>query len=72
MPITKKGKTAPKHKACGPKKCGSNCKSSKHDNFDGFLADFTANKTTVLILMAAVLGVGAMFSLMLGVSAASF
>ncbi len=67
MPTPKKRKPAVRKAA--PKKCGSkNCKS--HDAFDGFLADFVANKTTVLVLMAAVLGLGAMFSMMLGVSAA--
>ncbi len=66
MPTSKKCKSVAK-KACGPKS-----KCCKNDSFDGFLADFVANKTTVLVLMAAVLGVGAMFSLMLGVSAAGF
>jgi len=68
MPTPKKCKPAAKRKACGSKsKC---CKSNSV--FDGFLADFVANKTTVLVLMAAVLGLGAMFSMMLGVSAAGF
>ncbi len=70
MPTPKKRKPTTKRKAT-TKNCGSkNCKN--HDAFDGFLADFVANKTTVLVLMAAVLGLGAMFSMMLGVSAASF
>ncbi|MBD3281875.1 hypothetical protein GF391_03965 [Candidatus Uhrbacteria bacterium] len=70
MPTPKKRKPATKRRA-NTKNCSSkNCKN--HDAFDGFLADFVANKTTVLVLMAAVLGLGAMFSMMLGVSAASF
>ncbi|MDF1496555.1 MAG: hypothetical protein P1P90_00665 [Patescibacteria group bacterium] len=68
MPTPKKRKPAAKRKACKPNsKCCNN-----NSAFDGFLADFVANKTTVLVLMAAVLGMGAMFSMMLGVSAASF
>jgi len=67
MPTPKKRKPAAKRKACAPK--GKCCKNN--DAFDGFLSDFVANKTTVLVLMAAVLGLGAMFSMMLGVSAAS-
>jgi len=72
MPTPKKCKSASKRKACSS--CGSKgkCRCCKNDAFDGFLADFVANKTTVLVLMAAVLGLGAMFSMMLGVSAASF
>ncbi|GEM_PF-1130934 len=66
MSISKKRKPVAK-KNCGPKS-----KCCKNDSFDGFLSDFVANKTTILILMIAVLGMGALFSLMLGVSAASF
>ena len=56
-------------KACKTCKC-KQCKCKKASAFDGFLSDVTANKLTVFVLMAAVLGLGAMFSMMLGVSAA--
>lgn len=73
MPTPKTRKPAAKRKACSAKNCGSSKSKCCNDNaFDGFLADFVDNKTTVLVLMAAVLGLGAMFSMMLGVSAASF
>ena len=72
---TKKTRTAPKTrkrtKACGTKNTGS-AKSKDVDLFDGFMSDLTAHKLPVFVLMAAVLGLGALFSLMLGVSAASF
>jgi hypothetical protein len=38
---------------------------------DDFLSDFVAHKSSVLVIMAAALSLGALFSLMLGVSAAS-
>ncbi|MFZ6015948.1 MAG: hypothetical protein ACOYUZ_06400 [Patescibacteria group bacterium] len=73
MPTPKKcGSKSKCRKPCGPKSCGSakgGCKSNT-DMFDGFLSDFVANKTTVLVLMSAALGLGALFSMMLGVSAA--
>lgn len=38
---------------------------------EGFLHDFVSHKSSVLVIMAAALSMGALFSLMLGVSAAS-
>ncbi len=38
---------------------------------DNFLKDFVSHKSSVLVIMAAALSLGALFSLMLGVSAAS-
>ncbi|MBU2566025.1 hypothetical protein KKG46_00510 [Patescibacteria group bacterium] len=74
MPTKKTRKAAPKTrksvKSCGTgTKSGSTC---ENDLFDGFMTDLTAHKLPVFVLMAAVLGLGALFSLMLGVSAASF
>ena len=64
----------PAVKKCGPKgkkSCGPKVKSGPCLT-DNFLNDLTAHKTTVLTLMAAVLGLGVLFSMMLGVSAAQF
>ncbi|MFA6446758.1 MAG: hypothetical protein WCW31_00685 [Patescibacteria group bacterium] len=38
---------------------------------DNFLQDFVSHKSSVFVIMAAALSLGALFSLMLGVSAAS-
>lgn len=66
MPKPKKCGPTKGRKACKPKAC----KECQPGVFDDFLQDFTANKTVVLVLMAAALGMGALFSMVLGVSAA--
>jgi len=66
MPVAKK--PGCKSKACKPKTkaCNGPCLT------DNFLSDFTSHKTTVMTLMVAVLGMGVLFAMMLGVSAAQF
>jgi len=66
MPTSKKGKV--NCKPCKGKKSGS-CNTT--DVFEGYLTDLTSHKMTVFILMAAVFGLGAMLSVVLGVSAAT-
>lgn len=63
MPAAKK--CSPKgKKSLAPKAKAAPCLT------DNFLNDLTAHKTTVMTLMAAVFGLGVLFSMMLGVSAA--
>lgn len=61
-------------KKCGPpksKKSGGYCaKPAKLS--ESIMQDFVQHKTSVLVIMAGALSLGALFSLMLGVSAASF
>lgn len=44
----------------------------KHKLSENILQDFVQHKTSVLVIMAAALSLGALFSMMLGVSAAQF
>ena len=60
-------------KKCGTsktKKRGGCAKPAKLS--ETMLQDFVQHKTSVLVIMAGALSLGALFSLMLGVSAASF
>ncbi len=64
-----------KRKVCKPCECKTKaCKSKRNqqDFFDGFMSDLTAHKLPVLVLMVSALALGALFSMMLGVSAAQF
>lgn len=66
----------PTVRKCGPKnrKCVSPCKPKARcpKLSETILQEFVQHKTSVLVIMAAVSGLGALFATMLGVSAAHF
>ncbi len=63
-------------KKCGPKKAvksaKAKCGGCGEGLFDNMLVEFTSHKLHVFLIMASVFGLGALFSMMLGVSAAQF
>jgi hypothetical protein len=60
-------------KKCTPPKTKKGSAKAKPPKLsETMLQDFVQHKTSVLVIMAGALSLGALFSLMLGVSAASF
>ena len=61
-------------KKCGPTKgrkpAKTKCGGCNEGLFDNMLTEFTSHKLHVFIIMGSVLGLGALFAMMMGVSAA--
>jgi len=66
MPTVKK--CGAKTRKCGPGKPRPKCPKLS----ETMLQEFVQHKMSVLVIMAAVMGMGALFAMMLGVSAAHF
>jgi len=68
MPTAKKTKSRVSTKKTVNRRRSKKCHETT--GFDGFLADLTAHKITVSVLVLSVFGLGLLFSVVLGVSAA--
>lgn len=66
MPTVKKARKGATKKACKTRKATCN------NLTDGMLQEFVQHKSSVMAIMAGALSLGALFAMMLGVSAASF
>ncbi len=60
-------KSAPKARKATKAKCGGGCGEGL---FDNMLTEFTSHKMHIFIIMGSVFGLGALFAMMMGVSAA--
>jgi len=62
-------------KKCGPPKKTGGCAKPKAKRVklsESMLQEFVQHKSSVLVIMVAVMGLGALFAMMLGASAAHF